>query len=124
MLTVTMAPPPVSLLDLLKFLPLFVGKIDCNFLVRIRHELMDALARVAPYLTELRSRFIDNWRNFCDLFGRQSKLSAKALFHSIGHPSWTVNIKEKMASVKSAESSASDSTSDEYKDKSGNQFPL
>ena len=71
-----MAPPPVSLLDLLKFLPLFVGKIDCNFLVRIHHELMDALARVAPYLTELRSRFIDDWRNFRDLFRRQSKLSA------------------------------------------------
>ena len=71
-----MAPPPVSLLDLLKFLPLFVGKIDCNFLVRFRHELMDALARVAPYLTELRSRFIDDWRNFCDLLRRQSKLSA------------------------------------------------
>ena len=71
-----MAPPPVSLLDLLKFLPLFVGKIDCNFLVRIRHELMDTLPRVAPYLTELRSRFIDDWRNFCDLFRRQSKLSA------------------------------------------------
>ena len=71
-----MAPPPVSLLDLLKFLPLFVGKIDCNFLVSIRHELMDALTCVAPYLTELRSRFIDDWRNFCDLLRRQSKLSA------------------------------------------------
>ena len=46
-----MAPPPVSLFDLLKFLPLFVGKIDCDFLVRFRHELMDAPARVAPYLT-------------------------------------------------------------------------
>jgi len=71
-----MAPPPVSLLDLLKFLPLFVGKIDCNLLMRIHHELMDAPARVAPYLTELRSRFIDDWRNFCDLLWRQSKLSA------------------------------------------------
>ena len=119
-----MAPPPVSLLDLLKFLPLFVGKIDCNFLVRIRHELMDALARVAPYLTELRSRFIDNWRNFCDLFRCQSKLGAKALFHSVADSPWTVNVREKMPSVKSPQSSASDSASDEYKDKSGNKFPL
>ena len=119
-----MTPPPVSLFELLKFLPLFVGKIDCDFLVRFRHELMDALPRVAPYLTQLRSRLIDNWRNFCDLLRRQSKLSPKALFHSIGHPSWTVNIKEKMPGVKSPESSASDSTSDEYKNKSGNKFPL
>jgi len=119
-----MTPPPVLLFDLLKFLPLFVGKIDCDFLVRFRHELMDALARVAPYLKELRSCFIDNWRNFCDLLRRQSKFSAKTLFHSIGHSSWTVNIEEKMPGVKSPESSASDSTSDEYKNKSGNKFPL
>ena len=119
-----MAPPPVSLFDLLKFLPLFVGKIDRDFLVRFRHDLMDAPAGVAPYLPELRSRFIDNWRNFCDLFRCQSKLRAKALFHSIGHSSLTVNIKEKMPGVKSPQSSASDSASDEYKDKSGNKFPL
>ena len=56
-----MAPPPVSLLDLLKFLPLFVGKIGRDFLVRVRHDLMNAPAGVAPYLLELRSRFIKNW---------------------------------------------------------------
>ena len=55
-----MAPPPVSLFDLLKFLPLFVGKIDRDLLVRFRHDPMDAAAGVAPYLLELRSRFIDN----------------------------------------------------------------
>ena len=55
-----MAPPPVSLFDLLEFLPLFVGKIDRDLLVRFRHDLMDAPAGVTPYLTELRSRFIDN----------------------------------------------------------------
>src|SRR6187200_1160553 len=119
-----MVPPPVSLFDLLKFLPLFVGKIDRDFLVRFRHDLMDAPAGVTPYLPELSSRFIDNWRNFCDLFRCQSKLRAKALFHSVADSPWTVNIKEKMPSVKSPQSSASDSASDEYKDKSGNKFPL
>jgi hypothetical protein len=119
-----MAPPPVSLFDLLKFLPLFVGKIDRDFLVRFRHDLMDAPAGVAPYLPELRSRFIDNWRNFCDLFRCQPKLNTKPLFHSVADSPWTVNVKEKMPSVKSPQSSASDSASDEYKDKSGNKFPL
>jgi len=119
-----MVPPPVSLLDLLKFLPLFVGKIDRDFLVRLRHDLMDAPAGVAPYLLELRSRFIDNWRNLCDLFRCQPKLSTKPLFHSVADSSWTVKLKEKMPSVKSSQSSASDSTSDEYKEKSGNKFPL
>ena len=119
-----MAPLAVSLFDLLKFLPLLVCKIHCDFLVRFRDDLMDVPAGVTPYLPELRSRFIDNWRNFCDLFRCQSKLRAKALFHSIGHSSLTVNIKEKMPGVKSPQSSASDSASDEYKDKSGNEFPL
>ena len=68
MWAVMMAPPPVSLFELLQFLSLFVGKIDRDFLVRFRHEFMDAPAGVAPYLLELRSRFIDNWRNLCDLF--------------------------------------------------------
>jgi len=119
-----MAPPPVSLFDLLEFLPLFVGKIDRDLLVCFRHDLMDAPAGVTPYVPELRSRFIDNRRNFCDLFRCQSKLRAKALFHSIAHSSGTVNIKEKMPSVKSPQSSASDSASDEYKNKSGNKFPF
>ena len=55
------APLAVSLFNLLKFLPLFVGKIGRDLRVRFRHDFMDTLARVAPYLLELRSRFINNW---------------------------------------------------------------
>ena len=119
-----MAPPPVPLFDLLKLLPLFVSKIRRDLLVRFRHDPMDPPAGVAPYLVELRSRFIDNWRNFGDLFGRQTKLRAKPLFHSVAHASWTMDFKEEMASVQSPQSGASDSTGDEYKEKSGNKFPL
>ena len=124
MQAVTMVPLPVSLFDLLKFLPLFVGKIDRDFVVRFRHDLMDAPAGVAPYLLQLGRRFIDNWRNFGDLFGCQTKLRTKPLFHSVAHSPWMVNIKEKMPGIKSPQSSASDSASDEYKDKSGDKFPL
>src|SRR5438034_2730055 len=73
-----MAPSPVPLFDLLKFLPLFVGKIDRDLLVRFRHDFMDAPTGVAPYLLKLRSRFIDNWRNFGDLFRCQTKLGEAA----------------------------------------------
>jgi hypothetical protein len=118
------APPAVSLFDLLKFLPLFVGKADRDLLVRFGHDFMDAPAGVAPYLLELRSRFIDNRRDFSDLFRCQTKLRAKVLFHSVADSPWTVNVKEKMPSVKSPQSSASDSASDENKNKSGNKFPL
>ena len=124
MRAVTMTPPPVLLFDLLKFLPLFVGKVDRDLLMRFRHDLMDAPAGVAPYPLKLRSGFIDNWRNFGDLFRCQPRLRAKPLFHSVAHSPWTVKLNEKMPGVKSPQSSASDSTSDEYKHKSGNKFPL
>jgi hypothetical protein len=119
-----MTPTPVPLFDLLEFLPLFVGEVNRDVLMRFRHDLVHAPAGVAPNLPKLRSRFIDNWRNLCHLFRCQPKLRAKALFHSVAHSSRTVILKEKMPRVKSAQSSASDSTGDEYKDKSSNKFPF
>jgi len=70
MTAVTMTPPPVSLLDLLKFLPLFVGEVGRDLLVRFGNDLMDAPAGVAPYLLQLGGGLIDNWRNFGELFRR------------------------------------------------------
>src|SRR5436190_23484531 len=119
-----MAPPAVSLLHLLKFLALFFGKIHRVLLVRFRHDRMDAPSGVTPYLLKLRSRFIDNWRNFGDLFRCQTELRAKSLFHSVAHSPGMVNVKEKMPSIKSSQSSPRDSASDEYEDKSGNEFPF
>jgi hypothetical protein len=121
---VTVAPPPVALLDLVKFLPLFVGKINGHLPVPLVDDLLDTPASVVPHFLKLRSRFIDNWRNFGDLFGCQTKFRTKSLLHSGADQPWMVNIKEKMPSVKSPQSSASDSASDEYKNKSGNKFPL
>ena len=92
-------PPPVPLFDLLKFLPLFVSKIGCDLLVRFRHDVMDAPAGVAPYLLKLGGSFIDNWRNFGDLFRCQTKLRAKTLLHSDAYESWMVKLKEKMPGV-------------------------
>jgi hypothetical protein len=124
MRSVMMPPPPVSLFDLLKLLTLFVGKIDRHLLVGFRHDRADTAAGVAAYLLELRGGVIDNWRNFGDLFRRQTKLRAKPLFHSVANSSRIVNVKEKLPGVKSPQSRTSDSTSDEYKDKPGNKFPL
>ena len=119
-----MVPPSMSLFGLLKFLLLFVGQIGRDLLVCFRHDFMNAPAGVAPYLLELGGRFVDDGRNFGDLFRCQTKLRAKPLFHSIAYSSWLVSIKEKLPSVNSPHSSASDSASDENKKKSGNKFPL
>jgi hypothetical protein len=120
----TMVRPPVPLFDLLELLPLFVGKIDRDFRMRFRHDLVHAPASVAPNLPKLCSGFIDNWRNLCDLFRCQTQLRVKPLFHSLAHSSRTVILEEKMPSVKPAQSSASNSTGDKYKDKSKDKFPF
>jgi hypothetical protein len=65
-----MAPPAVALFHLFQLLPLFISKIDSNLSVRVRHDFMNALARTAAHFLELLARFIDNWRNFGDLFRR------------------------------------------------------
>ena len=43
-----MTPPSMPLFALLKFLALFICEIDSYLPVRFSHELMDALAGVAP----------------------------------------------------------------------------
>jgi hypothetical protein len=65
-----MAPPMVAFLHLFHFLPLFVGKIESDLAVRLRHDFADTLAGTAAYFLELLGRVIDNWRNFGDLFRR------------------------------------------------------
>ena len=119
-----MAPPPMSLLDLSEFFALFVGEIGCDLLVRFHHDLMNAPTRVAPYFLELSSRLVDNWRNLRNLFRCETKLRPKAFFHSVANWSCTVNLDENVPSVKSTQGGPGDPTSDEYKDKSGNKFPL
>jgi hypothetical protein len=117
-------PPAMSLFDLLKFSPLFVVKIGGDLLVCFHYDLMNAPAGVAPYLPKLGSRLVDNWRNLRDLFRCQTKFRPKALFHSVAHMSWAVNFEEKVPSVESPYCSPSDPTGYEYKNKSGNKFPL
>ena len=56
-----MTPTPVTLFNLLKFLPLFVSEISRDFLMRFHHDLVHAPASVAPNLPKLDSRLIDNW---------------------------------------------------------------
>jgi hypothetical protein len=63
-----MAPSPMLLFDLLKSLSLFVSKIGRDLVVRFHHDSMNALASVAPYLSKLHSRLIDNRRDLGDLF--------------------------------------------------------
>src|SRR6185437_15604200 len=117
-------PPPVLLFNLLKFLPLLLGKINRDLVMHSHHDFMNTLAGVAPHLPELGCGFIDDRRYFSRLFWRQAELRAEALLHPVTHPGRAMALNDKVPSVPSAESSASDATSHEDKKKSGNKFPL
>jgi hypothetical protein len=119
-----MAPPMVAFFHLLQFLALFVSEVDSYLPVRFHPNLVNAAARVVPHLRQVRSRFIDDRRNFRDLFRRQTELRAKLLAHSSAYMSWMVKLKEHMPGVRSRKGNAGNCTGDKYKKKSSNKFPL
>ena len=71
-----MAPTPMSRLDLVEFLALFIREIDCHLPVRLGNRLMNTPGSFLPNLSKLPRRFIDNRRNFRELFRRQVELGA------------------------------------------------
>jgi hypothetical protein len=124
MRAVTVPPLSLSFFDLPKFLPLLVGKSNRDLVVRFHYDFMNKSAGVAPHLPELAGRFIDDRRHFGRLFRCQAELRAESLLHPVTHSARAMNLRDKVPSVPSPESSASDATSDEDKKKSGNKFPL
>jgi len=119
-----MTPSPVSLLDLLQFLALFVCEVDGHLPVRLSHRLMNAPGRVSPNISELGRCFINDRRNFGDLFWRQVELAAEPFLHSRADQFRTVKCKEVMSGIRSSYERTGDSSGDEHEDKSGNEFPL
>jgi hypothetical protein len=115
---------PAALCKLLQFLALLFCEIGSHLPMRLGHDLMDAQASVPSHLLELRGRFIDNRRNFGDLFRRQIELRAKPFLYSGAYQFGMVKFREKMPSVHSPKKSAGDPPGEEYEDKSRNEFPL
>jgi len=121
---VPVAPPVVVFFHLLQFLALFVREVDSYLPARFRPNLAHAAARVVPHLRQVCSRLINDRRNFRDLFGRQTELRAKLLLHSSAYVSRMVKLKDHMPGVRSRKGNAGNYTSDKYKKKSSNKFPL
>ena len=120
----TMMPMTVPLLDLLQFLALFICQINGHLPVRFSHGLMNAPGRVSPNVSELGSCFVNDRRNFGDLFWCQVEFGAEPFLHSPADQFRTVKGKEMMAGKRSPHERASDSPGDEHEHKSGNEFPL
>jgi hypothetical protein len=119
-----MVPATMSLFDLLQFLALFVCEISSHLPVGLSHGFMNTPGGVSPNFSELVCCFVDDRRNFGDLFRRQVELGAESFLHSRADQFWPMKFKEVMLRVKSAKERATDSPSDKHEDESSNEFPL
>ena len=104
----------MSLFNLLKFLALFVCEIDSHLPVRFSNRLMNAPGCVSPNVSELGRCFINDRRNFSDLFWCQVELGAEPFRHSPGDQFRAVKCEEMMAGKRSSHERASDSPGDKH----------
>ena len=94
-----MSPVLMSLFYLLQLLTLFVSEVGAHLAMRVGNDLANSLTRVSPNISQLRSCFVDDWRNFRELFRGQIEFGAEPLFHSSANPLGMAKFKEMMPSV-------------------------
>ena len=120
----TMAPAPMSLFDLLKFLALFVCEIGSNLSVRLTYDFMHAPACLAANVSELQRCLVDDGRNFGDLFGCQVEFGAEPILHARADLLRMMKSKKEMPGIQSSKERATDPPGNKHKDESRNQFPF
>ena len=119
-----MVPATMSLFYLLQFLALFVCEINSHLPVRVSDGLMNAPGSFSSNISQLHRCFVDDRRNFGDLFWRQVEFVPKSFLHSRADQLRMVKAKEVMLGIYSTKERASDSAGDKHEDKSRNEFPL
>jgi hypothetical protein len=72
----------MAIIDLSQLQALLVGEIRSHFLMCGHYDFMGAPGSVSSHSFELHSRFIDDWRYFGELVGRQLELRAEPFLHS------------------------------------------
>jgi hypothetical protein len=93
------SPPPMSLFYLLQFLTLFVSELVSHLTMRVGNDLVNSSSRVSPNISQLSSRFVDDWRNFGELFRSQIEFGAEPVFHSSADALGMTQFKEMMPGV-------------------------
>ena len=69
------SPAAMSLFDLRQLLALFVRELGSHLLMRVHDDLVNPSACVSPNLPELASCFVNDRRNFGELFRSQIEFS-------------------------------------------------
>jgi len=94
-----MSPVLMSLFYLLQLLTLFVSEVGAHLAMRVGNDLANSLTRVSPNISQLRSCFVDDWRNFRELFRGQIEFGAEPFFHSPADPLRMMQFKEMMSGI-------------------------
>ncbi len=81
-----MSPVLMSLFYLLQLLTLFVSEVGTHLTMRVANDLANSLTRVSPNISQLSSCFVDDWRNFRELFRGQIEFGAEPFFHAPADP--------------------------------------
>ena len=96
---VMMSPVPISLFDFIELLSLFISQIGTHLPMRVGNDLANSLTRVSPNISQLSSCFVDDWRNFRQLFRRQIKFGAEPFFHSAADPLGMMQFEEMTSGI-------------------------
>ena len=94
-----MSPVTMSLFYLLQLFTLFVSELGAHLAMRVGNDLANALPRVSPNISQLRSCLVDDWRNFRELFRGQIEFGTEPFFHSPADPFGMMRFKEMMSGV-------------------------
>jgi hypothetical protein len=95
----TVSPAPMSLFYLLQLLTLFVSQLGSHLTMRAGNDLANPSTCVSPNLPELSSCFVDDRRNFGELFRGQIEFGAEPFLHSSADPVGMTQLKEMMPGV-------------------------
>src|SRR5207248_3507959 len=92
--------------------------------MRVGNDLVNPSTRVSANVPQLRNCFIDDRRNFGDLFRSQLEFGAEPFFHSCADPLGMMQFKEMMPGIGSPNERAGNSTRDKHQKEARNEFPL
>ncbi len=94
-----MSPPPMSIFHLRQLLPLFVSELGGHLPMRVGNDPVNPSPRVSPNIPQLRGCFVDDRRNFRELFRCQIEFGTEPFFHTSADPLGMMQLKEMMPCV-------------------------
>ncbi len=94
-----MSPAPMPLFYLLQLLALFVSELGSHLTMRFGNDLVNSSTRVSPNISQLSSCFVDDRRNFRELFRGQIEFGTEPVFHSSPDPLGMAHFKEMIPGI-------------------------